>query len=170
MAIREMDMYGINNNKNIQIAANRGTSGIEGTIATASGFAMGLKTPVTVMIGDLAFLHDLNSLSSLKSVNYPLIIILINNDGGGIFSFLPIAEFTDIFEPYFGTPHGLTFESAAKLFEIAYYQPQTQEEFIQVYQTALDSQKSCLIEVITERSKNYQHHQELQQKIKAVLK
>jgi 2-succinyl-5-enolpyruvyl-6-hydroxy-3-cyclohexene-1-carboxylate synthase len=165
MAIREMDRYGVNNGNNRKVAANRGTSGIEGTIATASGFSRGIKAPVTVLIGDLAFLHDLNSLAQLNALDYPLIIVLINNDGGGIFSFLPISEVSDVFESYFGTPHGLQFKAASQLFKIDYYQPKTPREFIKMYQTALNSSQSTLIEVISDRTYNYQLHQDLQNEI-----
>lgn len=165
MAIREMDRYGVNNSHNRKVGANRGTSGIEGTIATATGFARGIKAPVTVLVGDLAFLHDLNSLAQLNSLDDPLIIVLINNDGGGIFSFLPIADVSDVFDPYFATPHGLRFQPVSQLFKINYAQPQTPSEFIQVYQTALNASKSTLIEVISERSYNYQLHQDLQNEI-----
>ncbi|MGK7932601.1 MAG: 2-succinyl-5-enolpyruvyl-6-hydroxy-3-cyclohexene-1-carboxylic-acid synthase [Microcystaceae cyanobacterium] len=169
MAIREMDRYGVSDGKNRKVAANRGTSGIEGTIATASGFSKGIKAPVTVLIGDLAFLHDLNSLAQLNALDYPLIIVLVNNDGGGIFSFLPISEVSDVFEPYFGTPHGLQFKAASQLFKIDYYQPQTPTEFAQMYQTALNSSQSTLIEVISDRTYNYQLHQDLQNEILSQL-
>ncbi len=169
MAVREMDMYGIGKRYPIKIAANRGTSGIEGTIASATGFLTGLKQPVTLLIGDLALLHDLNSLSLLTSLAHPLTIVLINNDGGGIFSFLPIAEFSEIFEPYFGTPHGHQFRSAAELFNLNYYQPQTIQEFIDIYTLGVQHDQPSLIEVITHRDTNYQLHQQLQRKIQETL-
>lgn len=169
MPIRDMDMYGVFNRHNNRIAANRGASGIEGTIASAVGFSVGLKAPVTVVVGDLAFLHDLNSLSQLKSLEYPLIIVLINNNGGGIFSFLPIAEFPDVFEPYFGTPHDLHFKSMAELFNVNYHHPQTLEDFIHCYQVAVNHDRSSLIEIFTKRTENYQLHQSLQTIIKLHL-
>jgi 2-succinyl-5-enolpyruvyl-6-hydroxy-3-cyclohexene-1-carboxylate synthase len=121
MPVRDMDMYAAAVDSNVFVAANRGASGIDGTIASidgtiasAAGFAAGLKRPVTLLTGDLAFLHDLNSLPLLRSIPQPLVIIVVNNRGGGIFSFLPIAEYKDVFETYFGTPHDFNFSNACR--------------------------------------------------------
>ncbi|MFO1433893.1 MAG: 2-succinyl-5-enolpyruvyl-6-hydroxy-3-cyclohexene-1-carboxylic-acid synthase [Candidatus Competibacteraceae bacterium] len=167
MPIRDMDMVGGMRESDIPIGANRGTSGIEGGIAAATGFATGLQTPVTVVIGDLAFLHDLNSLALLKKIRQPLIIILINNNGGGIFSFLPIAGFADVFEDYFGTPHGFGFQAAAQLFGIDYRAPKTNGELLEAYRTAVATGRSTLIEIVTDRRENYELHQALQSRIVA---
>ncbi|MEO0985995.1 MAG: 2-succinyl-5-enolpyruvyl-6-hydroxy-3-cyclohexene-1-carboxylic-acid synthase [Cyanobacteria bacterium J06639_14] len=169
MPIRDMDMYGAPEGGVTAIGGDRGTSGIEGAIAAAAGFAVGRQTPVTLLVGDLSLLHDLNSLALLKTVSQPVIVVVINNDGGGIFSFLPVAQFEDVFEPYFGAAHGFAFEAASQMFGLDYYQPQTSAEFIQVYQTALQKQRSAVIEVVTDRQANLALHQALHQEIKAVL-
>ncbi|MEA5580385.1 2-succinyl-5-enolpyruvyl-6-hydroxy-3-cyclohexene-1-carboxylic-acid synthase [Nodularia harveyana UHCC-0300] len=165
MPIRDMDMYAAAESSTIVVAANRGTSGIEGTIASAMGFAAGLNSPVTLLIGDLSFLYDLNSLALLKSISQPLIIVIINNNGGGIFSFLPIANFQDVFEQYFGVPHAIKFRYSAQMFGIDYYAPDTNEAFMFAYQEAINNQRPAVIEVETDRDANYDLHQELQQKI-----
>jgi 2-succinyl-5-enolpyruvyl-6-hydroxy-3-cyclohexene-1-carboxylate synthase len=149
-------------NQMVRVGANRGTSGIEGAIAAATGFAVGLQASVTAIVGDLSTLYDLNSLALLGQNTYPVIVVIINNDGGGIFSFLPIAKSTDLFEPYFGTPHGLDFANAAAMFGLDYYQPQHQSELIKNYTQALANGRSAIIEVTTDRSKNWQLHQDLQ--------
>ncbi|MCK4462514.1 MAG: 2-succinyl-5-enolpyruvyl-6-hydroxy-3-cyclohexene-1-carboxylate synthase, partial [candidate division Zixibacteria bacterium] len=118
LSIRLMDSFADFTKKSVTqtppVACNRGASGIDGTIAAAAGYAVGLRRPVTLLLGDLALLHDLNSLAVVRSLEYPMTIVLINNDGGGIFSLLPVAEREDIFEKYFATPHGLTFASSAE--------------------------------------------------------
>ncbi|HYW18736.1 MAG TPA: 2-succinyl-5-enolpyruvyl-6-hydroxy-3-cyclohexene-1-carboxylic-acid synthase [Nodularia sp. (in: cyanobacteria)] len=169
MPIRDMDMYAAAESSTIAVAANRGTSGIEGTIASAMGFVVGLNSPVTLLIGDLSFLYDLNSLALLKSISKPLIIVVVNNNGGGIFSFLPIANFTDVFEQYFGVPHAIKFRYAAQMFGIDYYHPDTNDTFILAYQAAIKNQFPAIIEVETNRDANYNLHQKLQQKIIADL-
>ncbi len=164
MPIRDLDMYGVGaifGATSSRIGANRATSGIEGAIASATGFAVGLQAPVTAIVGDLSSLHDLNSLALLPRSQQPVIVIIINNDGGGIFSFLPIANSTEIFEPYFGTPHGLDFSNAAAMFKLAYYHPQHRDAFIRDYLQALTTKKSAIIEVTTNRNTNLQVHQEL---------
>ena len=169
MPIRDLDLFGIgamgadSEALSLRIGANRGTSGIEGAIASATGFAVGLQAPVTAIVGDLSSLHDLNSLALLQRNPQPVIVIIINNDGGGIFSFLPIAKSTEIFEPYFGTPHGLDFHHAAAMFELDYYHPQNADEFIRDYQQALALDRSATIEVTTDRAENLQLHQALVQ-------
>src|SRR5699024_10477426 len=82
---------------------NRGVSGIDGVVSTALGIAAANAKRVTLVIGDLSFYHDLNGLLAAKHYNIDITIVLINNDGGGIFSFLPQAEEGTYFEKLFGT-------------------------------------------------------------------
>lgn len=164
LPIREFDLFAAAQDSRVPTAANRGASGIDGTLASASGFAQGLQRPVTVVLGDLALLHDLNSLALIRSSEIPVITVVFNNNGGGIFSFLPIAEFKDIFEPYFGTPHQLNFKSAAKMFELEYHCPKTIQDFVETYSEACNNPKSTLIEIQTDREENYALHQKLLQR------
>ncbi|MCH8961155.1 MAG: 2-succinyl-5-enolpyruvyl-6-hydroxy-3-cyclohexene-1-carboxylate synthase, partial [Bacteroidetes bacterium] len=115
--------------------------------------------PVTLLIGDLALLHDLNSLALLR--HRPVVVVVLNNDGGGIFHFLPIAEHDEVFEPYFGTPHGLTFEAAAALFGLDYHHPTTPRDFLNAYRAACERATGTLIEVTTERRANHALHQQI---------
>jgi 2-succinyl-5-enolpyruvyl-6-hydroxy-3-cyclohexene-1-carboxylate synthase len=159
MPIRDMGNYADFKGSVVSVNGNRGASGIDGLIASAAGYARGLDKPVTLMIGDLAALHDLNSLSMLRDLPVPLIIVLLNNGGGGIFSFLPIAEFKEGFEKFWGTPHSYTLASAASMFELNYSQPMDAVHFKKVYAQALRSQTSTIIEVITNREENVKVHQ-----------
>jgi 2-succinyl-5-enolpyruvyl-6-hydroxy-3-cyclohexene-1-carboxylate synthase len=176
MPIRDLDMYAVANHHppstihHPPIGANRGTSGIEGAIAAATGFAVGLQTPVTAIVGDLSSLHDLNSFALLQRNAQPVIVVIINNDGGGIFSFLPIAKSTEIFDTYFGTPHGVNFSHASAMFGLDYYHPQTSDELIRDYQQALAKNCSAIIEVTTDRSDNLQVHQALDAEIQQQLR
>ena len=175
MPIRDLDMYGDGRLRDwetgiVRVGANRGTSGIEGAIAAATGFAVGLQAPATAIVGDLSSLHDLNSLALLQRNAQPVIVVIINNDGGGIFSFLPIAKSTKIFDTYFGTPHGVNFSHAAAMFGIDYYHPQTSDELIRDYQQALANHRSAVIEVTTDRSDNLQLHQALDREIQQQLR
>jgi 2-succinyl-5-enolpyruvyl-6-hydroxy-3-cyclohexene-1-carboxylate synthase len=182
MPIRDLDMYGDGETGRrgdwetgrlgniIRIGANRGTSGIEGAIAAATGFAVGLQATVTAIVGDLSSLHDLNSFALLQRNSQPVIVVIINNDGGGIFSFLPIAKSTKIFDTYFGTPHGVNFSHAAAMFGLDYYHPQTADEFIRDYQQAFVNRRSAIIEITTDRSENLQLHQALDLEIQQQLK
>ena len=169
MPIRNMDLFAVTNGHPIHIAANRGASGIDGTVASALGFAKALQRMTTVLIGDLALLHDLNSLALVKAWTIPLIIIVINNNGGGIFSFLPVAKFTSIFEPYFGTPHTLHFQKAAEMFALSYAHPSDLKSLLQSYKKALSLKESTLIEVSTDRHENVEFHHKIIREILAEI-
>ncbi|MBS0620421.1 MAG: 2-succinyl-5-enolpyruvyl-6-hydroxy-3-cyclohexene-1-carboxylic-acid synthase [Verrucomicrobia bacterium] len=134
------------------IFGNRGASGIDGNIATAVGIANGCKRPTFALIGDQTFLHDLNSLALLKKAEFPVVLCVVNNGGGGIFSFLPIAKQTEHFEELFAASHNLSFKSAAELFGLPYYHPESIEDFHLPFH-------SCLIEVTTDRAQNVLLHQ-----------
>jgi 2-succinyl-5-enolpyruvyl-6-hydroxy-3-cyclohexene-1-carboxylate synthase len=156
MPIRDMNAFSSAGQAPRLVAANRGASGIDGTIASAAGLADGLGAPVTLMIGDLAFLHDMNALALLRE--RPVTLVLVNNDGGGIFSFLPIAEHADVFEPWFTAPHGLTFEAAAGQFDLDHDAPGDSERFRAAYARALASGRGSVIEVRSERGANRRLH------------
>lgn len=162
MPIRYIDMFG-EINPNVAVGSNRGVSGIDGLIASALGFSFATDRPITVFAGDLSIIHDLNSLIRIRDFNQQVIIIVINNNGGGIFSLLPIAKHPDIFDPYFTSPHDLTFVHMAQTFSMDYYNG---ENFKEQYRQALESGKSALIEVITDRLENAKSLNTLSESIK----
>lgn len=139
------------------IFANRGLSGIDGNIATACGIAT--HTHTTALLGDLSFLHDLNSLALLAKAPYPCTLIIINNQGGGIFSFLPLDQPEAIKETYFATTHEISFAAAAKLFSLPYYAPQDLSSLKKILS---QSSHSCIIELSTNRQKNLLDHKEIE--------
>ena len=116
MPIRDLDSFFLNNNKAIKVMANRGANGIDGTVSTALGAALYSKS-FYLVLGDLTFFHDLNGLIAAKLYNIDINILLVNNNGGGIFSFLPQSEHPKNFELLFGTPLDLEFEHAVKMFK-----------------------------------------------------
>ncbi|MBN1467023.1 2-succinyl-5-enolpyruvyl-6-hydroxy-3-cyclohexene-1-carboxylate synthase, partial [candidate division KSB1 bacterium] len=170
MPVRDMNAFAAADGPAVPCAANRGASGIDGAIATAVGYASGLGRPVTLITGDVAALHDLNSLNLVRNSTAPVVVIIINNDGGGIFSFLPIArQAEELFEKYFQTPHGLTFERAAAMFGLPYAQPRSNAEFRDMYREACLRQQSTLIEVRTNAKENAQLHQTVEEKIRLFI-
>ncbi len=168
MPVREMDMVGCPGS-NVSVAANRGASGIDGTVASAVGYAVGANAPVTLFIGDLALLHDLNSLTLLSALPVPVILVVINNHGGGIFSFLPIAGARDIFDTFFATPHRWNFSHIAEMFDLAYFFPGTTREFVHAYRQAQRQQGHTLIEVQTDRGETTKFHKQLQMRIRQLI-
>lgn len=159
MPVRDMDVFAVLKNRQSQVILNRGASGIDGTIATAAGVIAGRNACSTVLLGDLTLLHDLNSLALLQHLPAPLIIVVVNNDGGGIFSFLPISSYNDIFESHFAAPHGLNFKFAAEMFGLAYEATHQVDTFCASYERALAANRSTIIEVHTNRVANLACHQ-----------
>lgn len=135
----------------VRVAANRGLSGIDGLVATAAGYADGLGRPVTALVGDLSLLHDLNSLALLNAARAPVVVVVLNNDGGGIFSLLPIAGTSRHFEKVFAAPHGCTFRAAADLFGLWYAAPEDLASFEASWRAAANTGEPALIEVRTHR-------------------
>jgi 2-succinyl-5-enolpyruvyl-6-hydroxy-3-cyclohexene-1-carboxylate synthase len=118
MPVRDVEWFGVGR-RDLRVLANRGANGIDGVVSTAVGAALtGAKT--TLLIGDVAFLHDSNGLLGLADRDVDLTIVVIDNDGGGIFSFLPQRQALpgDRFERLFGTPHGLDLVALARAFGV----------------------------------------------------
>jgi 2-succinyl-5-enolpyruvyl-6-hydroxy-3-cyclohexene-1-carboxylate synthase len=170
MPIRDLDLYGqINLKQNSWVVANRGASGIDGNVATAAGHARATGEPVVALLGDLAVLHDLNSLALLRDLSAPVVLVVMNNDGGGIFSFLPIAKHPEHFERLFGTPHGIGFAQAATMFGLDYCRPEANMDIASCTVEAIDNRRSCIIEVASNRAENVRQHQALDARIRAAL-
>jgi 2-succinyl-5-enolpyruvyl-6-hydroxy-3-cyclohexene-1-carboxylate synthase len=119
MPVRDADMHA-DSAATPSCIANRGASGIDGIVATAVGACRATRRPVLLLIGDVAALHDLSSWSLLRDLPAPMCVVVVNNDGGGIFRFLPIAGHPSVFSPWFDSPHGLDFSSAARMFSLAH--------------------------------------------------
>jgi len=169
MPIRDMDLYGISDRKNIIVGSNRGASGIDGVISTATGFAESSNKATTLLIGDHAFIHDLNSLSLIKTMKVPVVIILVNNQGGGIFHFLPISENKEIFEKYFVFPHNFTFKGVCSSFQIDHFLIRDKKSFTEQYDAVLGSGKSAVLEIETDRDYNLRIRRKMKMEILKIL-
>ncbi len=166
MPVRDFELYAESTDLNINIGSNRGASGIDGIISSAAGFAAGNKKICTLVIGDIAFIHDINSLSLIKKCDFPVIIILINNNGGGIFNFLPISAYNEIFNEYFVAPHGYRFAGAAENFKIKHNYAFDRDDFKKLFEyarlCAQNKKESFIIEAVT----NGEYDFRLRKKIK----
>jgi 2-succinyl-5-enolpyruvyl-6-hydroxy-3-cyclohexene-1-carboxylate synthase len=161
MPIRDLDQFFFPPFHRGPIFGKRGLSGIDGNIATIAGLADGTKRPLVALLGDQSALHDLNSLPLLKKSKVPILLIIINNHGGGIFSFLPIAEKKEIFEEYFAAAHPWNFEAAAKMFDIPYFHLNDETKLSRL----LHEEKTCLIEFETSRVENVALHRTIEKNI-----
>ena len=109
MPVRDVEYMAGPSDRGITPRCNRGANGIDGTLSTACGLAHGASAPVTLLTGDLAFLHDSNGLLLRARLKGSLTVVLINNRGGGIFEHLPVASFDPPFEEFFATPQDVDF-------------------------------------------------------------
>ena len=150
LPLRHLNQFARPNQKNLRVFANRGASGIDGTIASALGVAAASDRPLTLVIGDLAFYHDMNSLLALKRCGVNITIVLINNNGGGIFHRLPISNFDPPFTDLFITPHGLEFEPVVRMFGVEYARAENRAEFLRVFDESVGSDTSWVIEIPTD--------------------
>jgi 2-succinyl-5-enolpyruvyl-6-hydroxy-3-cyclohexene-1-carboxylate synthase len=158
MPVRDLDSFTSGSERALRVMGNRGVNGIDGVVSTALGVSAASDAPVLLVVGDLSFHHDLNALAAIREGRARAVIVVVNNDGGGIFSFLPSSEYGDLFERYFGTPHGLDFGAAAGLYGVPYAAPASLRELVERASQALRSKESAVIEVRTERDANVAHH------------
>ncbi len=169
MPIRDVQAYAADVQGVSDVGANRGASGIDGIVSTAAGFADGAECPVTLLIGDMAMLHDVNALAFLTQQEMPVTIVVLNNGGGGIFSFLPIAEHTDVLTPYVDSAHNVHFEGVCLSFGIPYDLVEDRETFGEAYRSAIESGRTTLIEVASGLAENKAEHERIEAAIAAAV-
>jgi len=158
MPVRDLDTFFPNNERGIHILCNRGANGIDGVVSSALGAGAVSKGPLVLVIGDVSFYHDMNGLLAAKMHQLNATIILLNNDGGGIFSFLPQSGFPDNFEQLFGTPHGLDFRPTAELYGASYSRIENWPDFRQNVSQSLNRAGLKIIEMPTQRDRNVTLH------------
>ncbi|KAF7132517.1 hypothetical protein RHSIM_Rhsim09G0118400 [Rhododendron simsii] len=167
MPIRDADMYGCNWEQCtdnipvmlslelpcywIQVAGNRGASGIDGLLSTAIGFAVGCNKRVTCVIGDVSFLHDTNGLALLtqRICRKPMTILVTNNHGGAIFSLLPIADRTEkkVLDQYFYTSHNVSIQNLCVAHGLKHVKVETKMELQDALLTSQQEEIDWIIEV-----------------------
>jgi len=172
MPVRDADMHASWMADGVHIAVSRGASGIDGMLATAVGHAKATGEPAIALLGDLTLLHDLSSLALASSCGVGVVIVVVNNDGGGIFHFLPLQRHPALLEPWSTAPQGADFAAAARIFGMSFAQPQRRSDLRSALATALaQARDGCcsLIEVRTDRAENLAFHRALQSKVTALL-
>ena len=138
MPVRLADSYAWPDWDGVAFVANRGASGIDGNLATAAGLAAASSEPVIALVGDLAALHDLNSLALMRAITAtPLVVVVLNNDGGGIFHHLPIAAEHDVFERCFRHARTVYASRNAAQFGLRYANPSGAETLGEALDLAL---------------------------------
>jgi 2-succinyl-5-enolpyruvyl-6-hydroxy-3-cyclohexene-1-carboxylate synthase len=167
MPIRDVEWFAAPRT-GLRVYANRGANGIDGVVSTAVGIALATRQPTTLLIGDIALLHDVNGLISLVSREIDLRIVVIDNNGGGIFSFLPQAQALELtkFEKIFGTPHGVNLKMVAQAHQIDTHEVANMSDFAEV----LSQRGPWLARVVTDRQENVKVHERINQMVASNLR
>lgn len=165
MPVRDLDWF--MGPHRMKVYSNRGASGIDGFVSTALGVAVGAEQPVVALAGDLSMLHDHNGF--LVDSRPDCVFVIVNNDGGGIFSFLPQAAYPRDFERVFGTPRGRSFENLAQFHALGYHHVDRAADLIGLVEAATAAGGVHLVEASTERPTNVTIHRQIGVEVHAAL-
>lgn len=169
MPVRDCDTFFPASERRVTVMGNRGANGIDGLVSTALGAVAGGARPLVMALGDISLYHDSNGLLAAKLHGLDATVVLINNDGGGIFSFLPQASEADRFELLFGTPHGLDFRPMAELYGARYTLAESWGAFRDAVGSGVAGGGLHIVEVRTERGQNVADHRRIWPMVGAAL-
>jgi 2-succinyl-5-enolpyruvyl-6-hydroxy-3-cyclohexene-1-carboxylate synthase len=158
MPVRDLESFAAVLDSPPRVLANRGANGIDGTVSSAFGVSAVSDGPVVLITGDVALLHDLGGLLAHRRLELSLTIVVFNNDGGGIFHFLPIAGQGDVFEEHVATPHGVDLRHVAALFGCGHDDPTDLDELRSVVHRGQRERSCSIVEVRTGRTQNLELH------------
>ncbi|MEX2204875.1 MAG: 2-succinyl-5-enolpyruvyl-6-hydroxy-3-cyclohexene-1-carboxylic-acid synthase [Myxococcota bacterium] len=171
MPVRDLDSFLPPSEKRLRVLCNRGANGIDGIVSSALGASAALPGPLALLTGDLAFLHDLGGLLAAKRHGLDATIVVVNNDGGGIFRFLPVASHRDAvdFDALFTTPHGLDLARAAALFDARYTRARDWADVRHALEAGFADGGLHVLEVRVDADANVAHHAALWAAVSAAL-
>ncbi|HET9751622.1 MAG TPA: 2-succinyl-5-enolpyruvyl-6-hydroxy-3-cyclohexene-1-carboxylic-acid synthase, partial [Myxococcales bacterium] len=164
MPVRDVDAFA---QRRGRVLVNRGLNGIDGIVSSAAGAAAVGGTRAVALLGDLALLHDLGGLVTASRLGIDLTVVCVNNQGGGIFHFLPIAGYPQRFEELFGTPHSQDFEGAARMCGAEFARVSDARALRAALQAPAAGLR--LVEARTDRTRNVEQHRALQAAVVAAL-
>jgi 2-succinyl-5-enolpyruvyl-6-hydroxy-3-cyclohexene-1-carboxylate synthase len=167
MPVRDADRFCPPSTKNLTVLGNRGASGIDGIVSTALGAGSATTDDLTLVTGDLAYYHDMNGLLAVGRSEVDATVVVVNNDGGGIFHMLPIEQFDPPFTSQFKTPHGLDFEPSADLYGLSFARVEGGDRagFREAYETATRSEGSHVVEVVTDAEASHRTRETLREQV-----
>jgi 2-succinyl-5-enolpyruvyl-6-hydroxy-3-cyclohexene-1-carboxylate synthase len=159
--VRDLDTFLGGSQRRWRVLSNRGTNGIDGVVSSAFGASAAGNGRVVLVIGDVSFYHDMNGLLAAGRHGLDLLVVLVNNDGGGIFSFLPQADQSEHFETLFGTPHGLDFRPFVEGYGGQFVRVADQSELSRALADGIHRKGLQVVEVPTERRRNVELHRQV---------
>jgi 2-succinyl-5-enolpyruvyl-6-hydroxy-3-cyclohexene-1-carboxylate synthase len=159
MPVRDLDRFGEPRAADLTVLGNRGASGIDGVTSTALGAGSATDDPLVLVTGDLAYYHDSNGLLALERCGVDATVVLVNNDGGGIFHLLPIEDFDPPFTGQFKTPHGLDFAPTGDTYDLEFTRVDRLAGFSEAYRESVDSDGTQVIEVRTDAEASHRERE-----------
>ena len=165
MPVRDLDRFGRPRAADVTVLGNRGASGIDGITSTALGAGSGTDDPLVLVTGDLAYYHDMNGLLAVGRCDVDATIVLVNNDGGGIFHKLPIESFDPPFTQQFRTPHGLDFEPTSALYDLDYERVDGPESLAGAVRSSTASEGTQLIECQFDSERSHRFRDRLHERV-----
>ncbi len=157
LPIRILDLVGCAPWLKGRVYGNRGASGIDGLVSTALGIAHSSRDPVCLLIGDLSLLHDVGGLAAIRRLAvHNVVIVVLNNHGGGIFERLPVSGLGPAFEELFIVPHTTSFACLAEAFGLQYRMAHSPAHLHELAVQAFTASGACLVEVVTRRQEDLQ--------------
>ena len=166
MPVRNLDRFGRPRGADLTVLGNRGASGIDGITSTALGAGSGTDDPLVLVTGDLAYYHDSNGLLAVERCGVDATVVLVNNDGGGIFHLLPIEGFDPPFTEQFRTPHGLDFEPTAEFHGLEFARTGARETFRDLYRESLGSEGTQVIEVTFDSASSHRGREDRHERVR----
>lgn len=165
MPVRDLDRFGKPRQANVTVLGNRGVSGIDGIISSGLGAGSTTEDPLVLVLGDIAFYHDMNGLLALSRCAVDATIVLINNDGGGIFHKLPIESFDPPFTEQFRTPHGLNFEPTGELYDLDFEHVDGREEFEERFDDAVETGGTQVLSVQLDSESSHRTRERIHERV-----
>ncbi|WP_336325321.1 2-succinyl-5-enolpyruvyl-6-hydroxy-3-cyclohexene-1-carboxylic-acid synthase [Halovenus sp. HT40] len=169
MPVRDLDRFGRPRLGEITVLGNRGVSGIDGIVSSGLGAGSASEEPLVLVLGDLAFYHDMNGLLALERCNVDATIVLIDNDGGGIFHKLPIEEFEPPFTEQFKTPHGLDFSPTGDLYDFSFERPADRAAFCRAFEESVEREGTQLLSVEFDSTESHRFRERLHEDISELV-
>lgn len=160
MPVRDLDGFFHTSGHTMNVYANRGVSGIDGVVSSAVGTSAAHQGPTLLVIGDVSFYHDLNGLYASSAYGLPLVVVLVHNDGGGIFTGLPQAEHPNTFS-YFQTRHGLDYRGVTETYQGEFIEPKNWNEFQDAVRNGLQFAGLTVIQLRTSGEESTLHRRKI---------
>ncbi len=171
MPVRDLDAFLPVSTRSLRVLCNRGANGIDGMLSCAAGAAAAGPESVVLLTGDLAFVHDAGGLLAAGRHGLSLVVVVVNDEGGGIFSYLPVAEHAEAgaFEELFRVRHGADLGELSRGYGASHVRAGSWEHFRAAVKEGLASAGVSVVELPVDRDRNVAHHRELQRAVAASL-